>query len=270
MSFTTGDADIKLKNVKVHNARDVTAKDIVNEAKDICKKMRARKIKPGDFDAADKFMAEMRKEHKEFAESYPIVLRYICQMQQFSAKALSKYLNYIKEHPWKNEDEYLDSQAQYVVMLYKETHPRWDTTQVANLRKNIRTMLQKEHDRFIELSDKYKEQVEHEEKGYKVGRDETMTSFYQMYGKEIDDMHIRTKTEIPTDNLVSVDSLVNSELDSGFDREDATNNNVVLTEPNTTEPNTTEPNTTENYNSQKNSTVTSMNSITISADDLLN
>ena len=207
MSFTTGDVDIKLKNVKITNERDVTIKDIVKEAVEINKKMRDKKLTPGDFDAADNFMAEIRREHKDFAQSYPIVLRYICQMQQFHVNALKKYLAYIQQHPWKSHDEYLDSQAQYVVMLYKETHKRWDVTQVSNLRKNIRTMLQKEHDRFMELSDKYKAEVEHEETGYKVGRDETMKAFYELYGNDTTDLHIRMQTDISTDRLVSVDAL---------------------------------------------------------------
>lgn len=207
MSFTTGDIDIKFKNVSITSEKNVTAEDIINEAKEINRKLRARKLKPGDFDAADAFMAEMRKEHKEFSQSYPIVLRYMCQMQQFHVEALRKYLRHISAHPWKNHDEYLDSQVHYVVTLYKETHKRWNRTQVENLGRNIREILKKEHDRFMELSDKYKKEVEEKEEIYKTNRDESMKEFYKQNGYDTFDLHLRTKTDLPTDQLVSFDDI---------------------------------------------------------------
>lgn len=210
MSFTTGDAELKIKNVSITSEKSVTIDDIVNEAVAINKKLQAKKIKPGDFDASDEFMAAMRREHKEFSQSYPIVLRYMCQMQQFHVGALRKYLKHIREHPWKNHDEYLDSQVDYCTILYKETHNRWNRTQVENLRKNIRSILKSEHDRFMELSEKYKKEVDHEESGYKADREETMKAFYAAQGHDTFDMHLRTKTDIPTDNTVNFDAVVDT------------------------------------------------------------
>jgi protein-tyrosine-phosphatase len=209
MSFTTGDVDIKLKSVSITSEKVVTVDDIINEAIAINKKLRAKKIKPGDFDASDAFMSAMRKEHKEFSQSYPIVLRYMCQMQQFHSNALRKYLNYIRDHPWKNQNEYLESQVNYVVILYKETHKRWNRTEVDNLAKNVHKMLKQEHERFIELSDKYKKEVEHEETGYKASREESMKAFYALQGHDTLDLHLRTATDIPTGETVNVDIAIN-------------------------------------------------------------
>lgn len=217
MSFTTGDVDVKFKKVSITSEKEVTVDDIVNEAIEINKKLRAKKISPGDFDAADKFMSEMHREHKAFSQAYPIVLRYICQMQQFHAGALRKYLNHIREHPWKNNDEYLDSQTHYVILLYKETHKRWNRTQVENLRKNIRSMLKSEHDKFIQLSDKYKAEVEHEEEGYKANREETMKSFYKQQGQDTLDMRLRAITDIPTKDIVDIDTLTDALTDAIVD-----------------------------------------------------
>jgi protein-tyrosine-phosphatase len=196
MQFTTGDADIRLKNISITSEKAVTAEDIIKEAVEISKKLRAKKLKPGDFDAADAFMNDMRREHKEFSQSYPIVLRYMCQMQQFHTAALRKYLAHIASHPWKNHDEYLDSQVQYVVLLYKETHKRWNRTEVDNLSKNVHKLLKSEHKRFMELSDKYKTEVEHEESGYKAGREDIMKAFYAAQGKDTLDIKLRTETNI--------------------------------------------------------------------------
>lgn len=216
MAFTTGEVDVKLKNVSITNEKDVTIDDIVKEAAEINKKLRAENIKPGDYDASDNFMTKIRREHKEFSQSYPIVLRYMCQMQQFHAGALRKYLEYIRTHPWKNHDEYLDSQAQYVVILYKETHKRWNRTQVDNLRKNVRKLLQDEHDRFMELSEKYKKEVENEEVTFKNGRDETMREFYKNFGGDTSDLHLRIKTNVPTENLVPATTFSANAVQSNF------------------------------------------------------
>ena len=135
--FSTGERP-KIKDVRITNEKNVTPEDIVKEAMTINKKLRLANIPPGDDDRTERFMTEIRKDHKEFCESYPIVLRYMCQMRQFSAKALQKYLAKIAAKPWSGQEEYLDSQADYVVILYKELHPRWQRKEVTNLRQNVR------------------------------------------------------------------------------------------------------------------------------------
>ncbi len=212
MSFTTGDNKITIKNVSIHGEKDVTVDDIINESIEINKKLQQRKLTPGDMEAADQFLAEMRREHKQFADAYPIVLRYMCQMQQFHAHAFRKYLMYIAEHPWKGHDEYMDSQTHYVVLLYKETHRRWNKTQVENLRKNVRKLLQDEHEKFTTLTEKYKDEVEHEEGMYKASREETMEAFYKKYGKETLDMHLRSVTDVPVDNIIDVDKVAGVDM----------------------------------------------------------
>lgn len=208
MSFTTG---VNIKNISIQSEKDVTVEDIISEAIAINRKLQAKKLTPGDMDAADAFLAEMRREHKQFADAYPIVLRYMCQMQQFHAAAFRKYLSYIALHPWKGADEYMDSQTHYVVLLYKQTHARWNKTQVENLRKNVRKLLQTEHDKFTELGEKYKNEVEHEETAYKKSREEELLGFYKKYGAEIDDLHIRAVSNVTTENIVNVDDLPTEE-----------------------------------------------------------
>jgi hypothetical protein len=220
MSFTTGGDSVKIKNVAITSEKEVTIDDIVNEAIEINKKLQQRKIAPGDLEAADKFLSEMRREHKQFADAYPIVLRYMCQMQQFHAKALRKYLLQIREHPWKGQNEYLDSQTNYVIILYKITHPRWNKTQVENLRKNVRKMLQDEHEEFTRLADKYKDEVEHEETVYQKSREETMHEFYKKHGEDTLNIKLRAVTDVPCGEIVDVDSLcgggdVGSDVGSG-------------------------------------------------------
>jgi hypothetical protein len=170
--YTTGDVDLK---IHFQSEKNVTADDLLAEAGVIWNKVRAKSLPPGDDEAADNFMSETRKSHPQFCKSYPIVTKYMIYMQEYKQDAFKKYLLKISKHPWKNEGEYLDSQADYVVLLYKATHPRWDINHVNNLRTNIRSMLQQESELFKARIAKIDEDVTLKEKKLK---DECVQDFY--------------------------------------------------------------------------------------------
>ena len=202
MSFSTGDVRMSIKNEK-----EITLGEIVTEADTISRKSRSRKLKFGNIEAADSLMAELRKEHPEFCKSYPIVLRYMCQMQEYSTRAFRQYLLKIKEHPWKTQEEYLDSQADYVVILYRATHTRWNQTVCENIRKNIRTMLQNEHDTFTKYAKEFDREVTEEEIELKKRTEEEMRKFYADYGTEALDVPIVMQSDISISDNVDIDSL---------------------------------------------------------------
>lgn len=145
---------------RVHNEReDISVPEILAEADAMWKKCRKAKINIQDQAQVDLLMTRLRREHKEFSTSYPIIMRYMAQFGSYTHAALEKYLKVVESRPWKSEEEYLDSQADYAVILYKETHPRWNTSQVANLRKNIRATLGAESKMFKENLDKFEKKV---------------------------------------------------------------------------------------------------------------
>lgn len=195
----------------VTNEKDVTLDFVVSEADAIYKKCRAEKLKFGDREAAEKQMSQMRKEHPEFCKSYPIVLRYMCEMQEYKTKAFRKYLLKIQEHPWKNQDEYLDSQADYVCLLYMETKKRWTRTAVENIRRNIRKMLQHEHETFMKYSEAFNSEVTAEEEIRAEHTTETLREFYSTYGEEAVDVPVRTVSEIAPRAEIDLDALVGGE-----------------------------------------------------------
>jgi hypothetical protein len=151
-------------SAKIHNERNVTKEEILDEADKVWKCCKERSVDITDLDAVEEFMSELRKQFKEFCTSYPIAMRYMAQFNSYNRKALEKYLNKIEKKPWKSESEYLESQADYVVILYKETHPKWNTTHVNNLRRNIITMLENESKVFKERLDSSEKKVNETEK----------------------------------------------------------------------------------------------------------
>lgn len=107
-------------------------------------------------------MTKIYKAHPQFSNAYPIVLRYMCEMLEYSPKALRLFLMKIKEHPYRSETEYIASQADYVVMLYKARHPKWNASDVKTLRANIVNVLTVEHDSFKSNVKKIDEQIKKE------------------------------------------------------------------------------------------------------------
>ena len=136
---------------KITHEKEVTSEFVLAEAKDIWRHCRSqhKKFPAEDMESASLLLNNVRECHREFAIAYPIVVRYMCQMREFSASAFKKYLDRIANQAAdRNEDDYLNSQVDYVVILYKCRHPKWNLTQVANIRTNVRALLQQEHDQF--------------------------------------------------------------------------------------------------------------------------
>jgi hypothetical protein len=141
--------------MQVTNEKTVTADDIINESRAIWKKYR-NALKQGEN--IPQLIQHLRAQHKEFCTSYPIVFRYM-SAGSFSVKALRLYLSKIAKNPWKSESEYLDSQTDYVVMLYKATTPHWNSNTCNKLWSDTRASLQKETDEFKLCLDKCEKQV---------------------------------------------------------------------------------------------------------------
>lgn len=103
--------------------KPVTVDAVVDEANLIRKKRQESKLDP------EQFLEKIWSEHRDFSEAYPLVLRCIACDLGYHPKALRKWIDWVKYHPWKTTDEYLEAQARYVYMLHKELNPRLPNTE---------------------------------------------------------------------------------------------------------------------------------------------
>jgi len=175
-------------NIAIKNEKEVSTEDIIAEAKIIWKKIKAIEPKARDIKT-------INNEHPEFCMSYPLVIKYML-VDEFSVKALDKYLRYIKNNPWTTQEGYLDAQAEYVVLLYKARHLHYSERDVVNLKANTRTILQQEHEDFVKSAQAGIKQVEKKEK---VLKDDAKRDLYDHYNIKHDkaiDIPIRMKTDI--------------------------------------------------------------------------
>ncbi len=134
----------KLK-LSVTSEKNVTIDDLVREAGIIWKDVRRRKLNVGKTDETTALLKEIQTKYRQFCTAYPIVVRYMCQMQEYDSQTFRLWLGKIQLHPWKTTEEYIDAQTDYVVRLFRSRKPRSNNTEVGNLRTNIKILLTQEH-----------------------------------------------------------------------------------------------------------------------------
>jgi hypothetical protein len=174
----------RIKKVSIVNEKNVTADQIIKEANEIWNKAKdiwngvtplkgkknnngkgnsAIKISADDHTKLDELLDQMRAEHKEFATSYPTVLRHMVQEQWYSSNAFKDYMALVEKKPWTNDNERMDSYTTYAVLLFQATNQNkhLNKTTLEAFRRDYRLRLQKEHDDFMRL---HKQYVENEKK----------------------------------------------------------------------------------------------------------
>jgi hypothetical protein len=197
---------------KVTSEKEVTPSDIIAEAQKIHAKVRRGEI-------GERLHRQMQMEHNAFAQSYPIVLRYMCELGQFHPDALRRYLHHLKFHPWKSTDEYLDSQTHYIVLLYKAMNKQWKSNEVDTLRKNVRAMLGREYSHFEKITKETNAEVEGEISRLHSRGVKELASFYAKNQDELQNGVPVTVMCDKEENIVSFEKLA-GELTSDITIED--------------------------------------------------
>ena len=138
---------LKLNNITFTSERELTIDEIVAEG-DTMYKLVSAETKKGT--AACQIHTLVSRAHPQFSKSYPLVVRYMCDLKQYSSRALRLWLTSVKAAPWKTETEYIESQADYVYKLVCVKNPRASTTDKLAVKSNLRQLLMREHNDFKE------------------------------------------------------------------------------------------------------------------------
>lgn len=142
--------------------KQVTKEDVIAEFGTIWAEFRRRFSTGGDHtnDDLSAFYKDMQTEHKQLSSSYPIVLRYMCELGQYHPTALRRYLSHIEHHPWKSVDSYLESQAKYVLILFKQANPKYRENDARACYDTALRRLRAEHKQFEAETEQAKKEVD--------------------------------------------------------------------------------------------------------------
>lgn len=110
---------------------------VLAKANEIYDKWIAENIDINDHEKVDAAYKRYRTEYHDFAVCYPLAFRYIIQLKTYNARAFHAYLVSIKNNQWKNHNDFLESQADYDLFLYKAINPRASSQDLKERRASV-------------------------------------------------------------------------------------------------------------------------------------
>jgi len=133
-------------------------------------------------------MEEVRGRHPQLCSSYPIIVRYMIQMQAYSKGAVDKYLQWIEKNPWDTEEKFLEAQAKYVFYLMRALNPKMTRTDIYKISAGVVDTLRKEASDFKSNVGRAKERADVTEEGYARARREELIKMAKAFPEQFTTM----------------------------------------------------------------------------------
>jgi hypothetical protein len=147
-NFAFGETPVK---ASLSSAQRATPAELVALARRIWQRVTAANIASEDNAGNDKLLESLQAEFSDFSTSFPIVLRWMVQMKKFNARAFEKYLLKHAAAKLDSREAFLELQADYLVLLYREEHKRPDENLVRRYRSSIIEQLLEEDKAFQKM-----------------------------------------------------------------------------------------------------------------------
>jgi hypothetical protein len=103
--------------------------------------------------------------YKNFAQAYPVILRYLARDLKYSHRAFKKFLEKLQKDPGKGMDGFIENQAQYAKILYLDLHKgHHPNMRIANeLYRSEREAMSRWHKKILEEEQSARNEFEEEE-----------------------------------------------------------------------------------------------------------
>lgn len=88
-----------------------------------------------------------------FNKQHPLPLRYMIEARQYKTEAFRRYINKVCKSKIGAQEVFLERQADYVVMLWKELTPKYDTKKAKELWEYTFETIKKETDLFKDIQE---------------------------------------------------------------------------------------------------------------------
>ena len=154
--FSFGEAPVE---ASVASSQRATPAEIVAIARQIWRRVADSKVAKEDNAGNDQLLEAIQADYKDFNTSFPLVLRWMVQMRKFNAKAFEKYLLKHASAKLDTRQAFLELQADYLVLLYREEHRHPDENFVRRYRASIVEQLLEEDKTFLDMQKQVEEDL---------------------------------------------------------------------------------------------------------------
>lgn len=192
--------------IRYENEKNVTVDDLVEEADMIWRKICAigepvprsmRDISARNYKRCDDLLTTLGREHREFNKVYSIILKCACHNGMYNSGVFRRWVEKIRDNPWRGESEWIERMTEYLVSLYKTCFPRECAGKRATLMtKNIGDLLKGEHEALKKASVDAEKTVETMVDRLEQSRVHELADFIRAVGCEGIDAAMTTRIEI--------------------------------------------------------------------------
>jgi hypothetical protein len=138
---------------------------IVGMADTIWGKIQQSGVEPADRDDMKLLAREIQSKYSDFVNTYPIVYRWMLHTREYESDVFRRFIvDNAKKATHRSRAEFLESQADYLMLLYRKRHPRMGATVVARRRELLTRSLKKDDKEFKEAVEQAAEIVKEDDK----------------------------------------------------------------------------------------------------------
>jgi len=135
-------------NIEMCSSQEATIPKLLDLAQEINQRIKCSNIAWYDEKGNEALLSWLQTEYSDFAISFPIVLRWLVQMREYHPSAFRDFIYISTKKESKSREEYLNHQAEYLVLLQKYIHNK-SKDQLKQTRNIFRQLLYDEDKEFL-------------------------------------------------------------------------------------------------------------------------
>jgi hypothetical protein len=123
-------------------------------------------------------LEKIQTKYSDFTNSFPLVLRWMVQMNKYNEGVFRKYLMKHSTAKLDTREAFLRLQAEYLVLMFRHENKRCEHNKINNYREYVVKMLLDEDKEFIEIQKEVEEEMEKTKKENDMERRKQLYKYF--------------------------------------------------------------------------------------------
>jgi hypothetical protein len=160
-----------------------------------------------------------------FNRQHPLCIRYMVEMRKFRTKAFTRYIKKVSSSKAGDPKEFLERQADYVVLLWKEVNTHYSAKQAKKVWEDAYHLVERESDVFKEMQDTAENIAEKIDSKYNNElKQELKTQIESIPQEKLlqNDYRLRTNTELHLIDKINKINKINNNEDTSYSSDEDT------------------------------------------------